>query len=66
MHGAEILLPALSREMPYCGILSNGIIIEAEVSIRQTAASYADYAIALADEAMGGSHIRERISVVRK
>ncbi len=52
--------------MPYCGILSNGIIIEAEVSIRQTAASYADYAIALVDEAMGGSHIQERISIVRK
>ena len=28
--------------------------------------SYADYAIALVDEAMGGSNIQERISVVRK
>ena len=28
--------------------------------------SYADYAIALVDEAMGGSHIQERISIVRK
>lgn len=28
--------------------------------------SYADYAIALVDEIVGGSHIRERISVVRK
>lgn len=28
--------------------------------------SYADYAIALVDEIIGGSHIQERISVVRK
>lgn len=28
--------------------------------------SYADYAIAMVDEIVGGSHIQERISVVRK
>ena len=28
--------------------------------------SYADYAIAMVDEAAGGGHIRQRISVVRK
>ena len=28
--------------------------------------SYADYAVAMVDEIIGGDHIRERISVVRK
>lgn len=28
--------------------------------------SYADFAVAMADEIAGGGHIRERISVVRK
>lgn len=32
----------------------------------ESAISYADYAIAVADELAGGKHVRERISVVRK
>ena len=32
----------------------------------ESAISYADYAIAVADELAGGKHMRERISVVRK
>lgn len=32
----------------------------------ESAISYADYAIAVADELAGGKHVWERISVVRK